>query len=787
MPTLTSMLPTAGLFLPETLHRADPPTPAPTETEGTRLKYFQRKIGRPKQEPRNSEDRRPSTAIPRETPDDISWDFPAIPTTYYFADYVLSTEKASADIIAFVSIIQQVRQDIDEATRLFISSAVSSFLDAYPNKRRWIESSLLEVRRALNEIGMDMDKAWGHDGDSGTAASKLKLEWGLRNQKKLLKKKQQLDQCHAQLTGAIYVMQTAELCGKPGAIAETPIFEAPVRPWVPHDEKDALRGPYSRQKHRTNHTNVSASNITLVSEAEKDDVETGSVNLVPVELAGSTPADLDIEERHNSQTFLSPQVSREFGHGSSALSRRPRARSDYFRQSVLREPRPCASIDVAPSASNNEDTTIERNDSTLSTQAMFSVPMVARRYRATSIDIQKHSEKHRSLPSELPHLKSQPSLIDDLADYVMPSAASDRLPSREWPNSPILTIPSISVTSSPTTGHTLLVVPETTPIANAMIDDLPDITNETTRAQLSFDQLAKSNEGLAQHPQHAKVNANVPSVHDDDSSLRRNNFASAERTPSPMSYYATSTHTLRSPSALVNVTTFTDDEPVRRPSSQRPSQRMSKRLSQTSSSRSFNATPSPTIATVAETTTTPDSSEETATPPESVPFANPPLPPPQIIAPEASQPILASPTETPAELEDDDVVLSILKQRLRSHKVIKTMAEDLVRQTSTTEAAQQTTDTQQAILSSPVLHKQLISTSKQESHVEVPSTTSSVPVQVDIPHTVPSVPVQTGIPQAPSNGSQIGDAPKKPMSAQAKRRAAHARRMQLAFGDETTA
>jgi hypothetical protein len=273
MPTLTSMLPTAGLFLPETLHRADLPIQAPTESEGTRLKYFQRKIGRPKQEPRKSEDRQPSTAIPRETPDGISSDFPAIPTTYYFADYVLSTEKASADTVAFVNIIQQVRQDIDEATRLFISSTVSNFLDAYPNKRRWIESSLLEVRRALNGIGMDMDRAWGNDGDGGTVASKLKLEWGLRNQKKLLKKKQLLDQCHTQLTGAIHVMQTAELCGKPGAISDNPIFEAPVRPWVPHDEKDALRGPFSRQKYRTNHTNVSASNVTLASEAGKDDVE----------------------------------------------------------------------------------------------------------------------------------------------------------------------------------------------------------------------------------------------------------------------------------------------------------------------------------------------------------------------------------------------------------------------------------------------------------------------------------------------------------------------------------
>jgi len=508
---------------------------------------------------------------------------------------------------------------------------------------------------------------------------------------------------------------------------------------------------------------------------------------VPVELAGSTPADLDIEERQNSQSFLSPQVSREFSTESSTLSRRPRARSDYSRQSVLREPRPRASIDVAPSSSNNGDATIERTDSTLSTQATVSIPMVARRYRATSIDIQRHSEKHRSLPSELPHLKSQPSLIDDLADYVMPSAASERLPSREWPNSPTISIPSISVTSTPTTSHTLPVVPETTPITNAMTDGLSNIAAKTTAAQPSPRQLPTSSQGQAQPPQHEKGDADAPSMYEDDSSLRRNSFASVERTSSPMSHYATSIHTLRSPSALVNVTTFTDDEPVRRPSSQRPSQRMSKRLSQTSSSRSFNATPSPTITTVAETTTTPGTEEEATTFPITAPSYPPPSPPPQIITPEISQPIVASPTETPEELDDDDVVLSVLQQRLRSHKVVKTMAEDLVRQATTTEAAQQTTDTQQAILSPPVLHEQPVSTSKQELRVEVPSTTSSVPVQVEILPPVPSVSVQAENLPAPSNGSQNGDAPKKPMSAQAKRRAAHARRMQLAFGDDTTA
>jgi hypothetical protein len=277
------MLPTAGLFLPETLHRADLPSPALPEGEGTRLKYFQRMYGRPKQEPRRtSEDRRSSTVIPGETQDDVMRDFPSVPTTFYFADYVFGSDKASADTLSFANLIQQVRQDIDEATRLYLSSAVSNFLDAYPSKRTWIENSLREVRCALNDIGIDMDTAWGHDEDGGTVASKRKFEWGLKNQKRLLKRQQQLSSCHTQLTGAIYVMQTAELCGKPGMIVQEPIFEAPVRPWVLHNEKDVLRGPYSRQKHRASHTNLSTSNVTLSSEIEKDDVVEGKCQSYPI-------------------------------------------------------------------------------------------------------------------------------------------------------------------------------------------------------------------------------------------------------------------------------------------------------------------------------------------------------------------------------------------------------------------------------------------------------------------------------------------------------------------------
>jgi len=271
------MLPTAGLFLPETLHRSDFQTTAPAETDGTRLKYFQRKYGRPRQDRKDSDGRSSATASD-ETRGELQTEFLAIPIVFSFADHVLHSGKASSDLLTFSSIIRLVRTDVEEAKRLYLSSAVSNFLDSFPAKRTWIEGSLQELQRVLNDIGQEIGTAWSQEGDCDAVASRRKIDWGLKNQKKLLKKQQQLNACHGQLTGAIYVMQTAELCGKPGAIGQDPIFEAPARPWVPHDVTDARRGPYSRQRYRTSHTNLSASNLNPSSEAQWDEAESTSTN-----------------------------------------------------------------------------------------------------------------------------------------------------------------------------------------------------------------------------------------------------------------------------------------------------------------------------------------------------------------------------------------------------------------------------------------------------------------------------------------------------------------------------
>ena len=450
------------------------------------------------------------------------------------------------------------------------------------------------------------------------------------------------------------------------------------------------------------------------------------------------------------RNFLSPQVSREFTPEHSTLLRRPRARSDYFRPDASRDTRSRRSFDTAVSSSKSADTTLERNDSTMSTTATVCVPMVARRHRATSIDIQRHGEKHRSLPSELPYLKSQPSLIDDLADYVLPSAASEGLPRRVWATSPTSSVPSISVTSSPTTGHALPSVLEAT----------SDIDRNSSQSMSQSAIAHNDTAGRSAPPRQQDSTETIAPTRSQDDPVRwRANSIGPERTPSLQSTHS-SMLTPLSPTSLANVSNFVDEEPIRRPSSQRPSQRLAKRMSHASSSRSYIASPSPTIATIAEPTPPSISTEKEVVSQEVIPAPVPPSSP-RSITNDASQPIPANTTEVAEELGDDDVVLSVLRRRLRKQNNVKKMAEDLVR----AKDAGESTPTEGQ---SPVVQTEGRPTIAAAGN-SLSQTTSTVHVR-DEAYLVPS------------NDSQVSLA-SKPMSAQAKRREATRRRMQLAFSE----
>jgi hypothetical protein len=458
------------------------------------------------------------------------------------------------------------------------------------------------------------------------------------------------------------------------------------------------------------------------------------------------------------RTFLSPQVSREFIAEHSTLFRRQRASSDYVRTPGKRDTRTRASFDTTGPSSKLVDTTIERNDSTMSTTATVSVPMVARRYRATSIDIQR-----RSLPSELPHLKSQPSLIDDLAEYVLPSAASERVPTKAWATSPTLSVPSISVTSSPTIGHTLPAVYEGASTANRTSSESSsqnDVDNKNTQLPL---QTHLSDERPAPLQQQDSTETIAPTKSQEDSASRRASSVGPEHTP-------------LSPGSIVSVTIFTDDEPIQRPSSQRPSQRLAKRTSHASSNKSYIASPSPTIVAIPKPTAPSLSTEKEVvashdadSTPVSIPPPSPHIPideippplPPRPTTNEVSQPVPATPTSPSEELADDDVVLSVLRQRLRSQSNVKKMAEDLVR----AKGAGESTPTE---AQTPVAATQEQAQAEKEKQKE-----NEFQKEISVRDAASPV---------PSNGSLL-DEERKQMSAQAKRRAAHARRMALAFGD----
>jgi len=273
LPTVSAMLPTAGLFLPETLHRRDGHVPDNTDPDTTSLKYFQRKTPRSKTEAQEAEKSMVSIAS-LGSAEDLSG-FPSIATAFQFADYVSSTSKRSSESQSLAILLHRVRQDVTGAARLYLSAAVLNFLDAWPDRKSWIDNILVDIRSALNEIGCYIETFRVAGEDGGAIGLKRRFEWISGHQKRLSTKQQLLTTCHQSLVTAINIMQTVELCGVTSGPWQDPIYEAPVQPWVKQDDTVSLRGPYARREWRLSQKNLSLSNINL-SQAEQDTVESKS-------------------------------------------------------------------------------------------------------------------------------------------------------------------------------------------------------------------------------------------------------------------------------------------------------------------------------------------------------------------------------------------------------------------------------------------------------------------------------------------------------------------------------
>lgn len=257
------MLPTIGLYLPESLYPNYPPESEITETPRAKRRLAERKSSE-----RKSIDRR---SIAQKSAEDVSKAVSSLSNLFRFADFVASQDEVSSDVEVFVNLIQHVHRDVTLASNLRASPAVVEYCEYWPGKKAWIDEVLKDVQRALDDINAYVENARVTGDEGGVVRMKQKFEWVLTHHQKLKTRQVALDACHRSLYAAILLMQMVEQGGvivghEPEGMAPM-VYEAPSQPWLRDDNGDHLRGPHSRQKWRMSQRNLSLPSI-MVSESD---------------------------------------------------------------------------------------------------------------------------------------------------------------------------------------------------------------------------------------------------------------------------------------------------------------------------------------------------------------------------------------------------------------------------------------------------------------------------------------------------------------------------------------
>ena len=249
------MMPGVGLYLPKSLHRSEVHAMRQALGETKMPTQAYRNIGRLSQDTNGS--------ISKSSVDQDSFSAELAPNelefttiAFEYADFVVASPKRSSEAETFANLLRHIRQDLMEASRLYLSPTATSFLDAWPDKKTWIDAILAEIRTALNEVGTHIHLSRSDRDHDEASRLRRKFEYVLSHQKRLLPKQEPLVAAHQKLLGAISVMQTVEQCVGLGGPVRDPIFEVPVRPWLRY-ESEIVRGPYSRRASSKNLSSLS--------------------------------------------------------------------------------------------------------------------------------------------------------------------------------------------------------------------------------------------------------------------------------------------------------------------------------------------------------------------------------------------------------------------------------------------------------------------------------------------------------------------------------------------------
>lgn len=420
----------------------------------------------------------------------------------------------------------------------------------------------------------------------------------------------------------------------------------------------------------------------------------------------------EVTESQDIKDSLGSHNFHEHLTSSSGLFQRPRARSDHARRTAISEVRSRTSI----------DTIIGNHDSVVFASA---TPIIARRYRATSVDIQSHGEKYQPL-------RHQPSVVDDLTDYVLPNMGVGSRPSEEWATSSTQSVPSALSNDNLQIDHVFSNVQETMATPDMVAEPALRSMNKYRHDQDTLKELSQDFEEPDPTQQRSSSNiftSNHKSKNTEPRQMYGTGAISTSKTPSHCSSLASISHSSLSSFTLAS---FQDEGPVFRPSSQRPSQRKSRKIPNTPRSRSDSTiTSSTTEATVEPGPQLPAECTEKA------PHFPPP---PMIVIDDACQPILANETEIPEDAHDGGAVLSAFRQKLQGEVDTRSTAEGSTWHSSI-EPANQSIVTEQPIFAPPT-----------PKNPDAPSGELK-PITV-LAATSPAMTVQNGLSPSKSNESQ---------------------------------
>lgn len=132
--------------------------------------------------------------------------FSAITTTFKLAEFCLALKEVSSESRIFLSLIERVRKDLREALRE--RHEKSAILQAMPGKRAWIDDTITDIKKILNDIGLLIESA-RVDVDKGKSVTlRHRFEWVLSNHQKFITREMSLSTCHSSLLSAISAMHT---------------------------------------------------------------------------------------------------------------------------------------------------------------------------------------------------------------------------------------------------------------------------------------------------------------------------------------------------------------------------------------------------------------------------------------------------------------------------------------------------------------------------------------------------------------------------------------------------